>query len=134
MIEFKTGDIFSIDTQAIVNTVNCVGVMGRGIALQFKKKYPDNFRAYEAKCKRKEMIPEKMHVHEMTRIINPRLIINFPTKRHWRGKSRLDDIKSGLSDLIQVIHNKDIKSIALPPLGTDLGGLGWTWVDLTGLL
>jgi O-acetyl-ADP-ribose deacetylase (regulator of RNase III) len=128
MIEFKTGDIFSIDTQAIVNTVNCVGVMGRGIALQFKKKYPDNFRAYEAKCKRKEIIPGKMHVHEMTRLINPRLIINFPTKRHWRGNSRLDDIKTGLSDLIQVIHNKDIKSIALPPLGTGLGGLDWAIV------
>ncbi|ETR68739.1 MAG: hypothetical protein OMM_10215 [Candidatus Magnetoglobus multicellularis str. Araruama] len=74
------------------------------------------------------MIPGKMHVHEMTRLINPRLIINFPTKRHWRGKSRLDDIKSGLSDLIQVIQNKDIKSIALPPLGTGLGGLDWAIV------
>lgn len=128
MIEFKTGDIFTIDTQAVVNTVNCVGVMGRGIALQFKKNYPDNFRNYESACKRKEVIPGKMFVHEIATLINPKLIINFPTKQHWRAKSKLEDIESGLKDLVQVIYDKNIKSIALPPLGAGLGGLDWSIV------
>jgi O-acetyl-ADP-ribose deacetylase (regulator of RNase III) len=125
MIECKTGDIFTIDSQAIVNTVNCVGVMGRGIALQFKKKYPENYKDYEAACKRKEVKPGKMFVHDTRKLINPKYIINFPTKRHWRGKSRLEDIESGLKDLIKVIIDRNIQSIAIPPLGAGLGGLDW---------
>jgi O-acetyl-ADP-ribose deacetylase (regulator of RNase III) len=128
MITYKTGDIFKEDADAIVNTVNCVGVMGRGIALQFKKYFPDNFRVYEAACNRKEVVPGKMFVHEISSLIGPKYIINFPTKRHWRGESRMEDIESGLQDLAKLIANLHIKSIALPPLGCGLGGLDWSEV------
>lgn len=128
MITYKTGDIFKEEADAIVNTVNCVGVMGRGIALQFKKYFPDNFRVYEAACKRKEVVPGKMFVHETGSLIGPKYVINFPTKRHWRGASRMEDIESGLQDLAAVISNLNIKSIALPPLGCGLGGLDWSEV------
>jgi len=129
MIEFKTGDIFSEEVEAIVNTVNCVGVMGRGIALQFKKRFPENFKAYADVCKHEEVQPGKMFVHATGTLTNPKYIINFPTKRHWRGKSRIEDIDSGLTDLVQVIIEKNITSIALPPLGCGLGGLDWSEVQ-----
>ena len=95
MIEYKSGDILKEDAEAIVivNTVNCVGVMGRGIALQFKKAYPANFKNYAAACKSNEVQPGRMFVFETGKFINPRFIINFPTKRHWRGKSRMEDIE-----------------------------------------
>ena len=97
MIEFKTGDLLAEDAEALVNTVNCVGYMGRGIALQFKKAWPENFRAYAAACRRQEVQPGRMFVFETGQITSPRYIINFPTKRHWRGKSRMEDIESGES-------------------------------------
>ncbi len=125
MIRYKTGDIFKEDVEAIVNTVNCVGVMGRGIALQFKKVFPDNFKAYAAACKRKEVQPGKMFIYETGQLTNPRFIINFPTKSHWRQKSRMDDIDQGLLALVNEIRNRNIKSIAIPPLGSGLGGLSW---------
>ena len=125
MIEYKTGDLLAEDAEAIVNTVNCVGVMGRGIALQFKKAWPENFRVYALACKQKEVVPGKMFVYELGGLTNPRYIINFPTKRHWRGKSRMEDIETGLQDLLRVIQDKNIQSIALPPLGSGLGGLEW---------
>ena len=125
MIEYKTGDIFAENAEALVNSVNCVGVMGRGIALQFKKRFPDNFDAYAKACNRNEVVPGRMFVHETGRLTNPRYIINFPTKRHWRGKSRIGDIEAGLECLVEVIRERSIQSIALPPLGTDLGGLKW---------
>jgi len=128
MIEYKTGDILQEDVEALVNTVNCVGFMGRGIALQFKKAWPENFKAYAAACRRKEVQPGKMFVFETGRLTNPRYIINFPTKRHWRGKSRLEDIESGLRSLAEEIRNRNIRSIALPPLGSGLGGLAWSEV------
>jgi O-acetyl-ADP-ribose deacetylase (regulator of RNase III) len=118
------------EAEALVNTVNCVGVMGRGIALQFKNAYPDNFKAYAATCKRGEMQPGKMFVFETGQLTPPRYIINFPTKRHWRGKSRIEDIEAGLADLVEVIRTKDIRSIAVPPLGSGLGGLEWSEVWL----
>src|SRR6476469_9938138 len=99
MIEYRTGDILRADAEALVNTVNCVGVMGRGIALQFKKIYPLNFKAYEAACERNEVQPGRMFVFETGQVTNPKYIINFPTKRHWRGKSRIEDIESGLKAL-----------------------------------
>lgn len=128
MIEYKSGDILKEDAEAIVNTVNCVGVMGRGIALQFKKTYPANFKIYAAACKKNEVQPGQMFVFATGKFINPRFIINFPTKRHWRGKSRMEDIESGLKALVEVIRNEDIRSIAIPPLGSGLGGLTWAAV------
>ncbi|MGH6714681.1 MAG: type II toxin-antitoxin system antitoxin DNA ADP-ribosyl glycohydrolase DarG [Bradyrhizobium sp.] len=125
MIEFKTGDILRADVEALVNTVNCVGIMGRGIALQFKNDFPDNFKAYEAACAREEVQPGKMFVFERRTLTNPKFIINFPTKRHWRGKSRMEDIESGLGALVEEIRTRGIRSIAIPPLGSGLGGLNW---------
>ncbi len=125
MIEFKTGDIFTTEVDAIVNTVNCVGVMGRGIALQFKKRFPENFKAYATACKQNEVQPGRMFTFDSRLFVNPRFVINFPTKRHWRGKSRMEDIESGLADLVRVIGENEIHSIALPPLGCGLGGLDW---------
>ncbi len=125
MIEYRSGDILSEDAEALVNTVNCVGVMGRGIALQFKKAFPGNFKAYAAACKRDEVKPGHMFVHETGQLTNPRYIVNFPTKRHWRGKSRMEDIEAGLVALVREITDRDIRSIAIPPLGSGLGGLKW---------
>lgn len=120
MFEYKTGDILAADADALVNTVNCVGVMGRGIALQFKNAFPENFRAYEQACKRDEVRPGHMFVFETGQLTSPRYIINFPTKRHWRGKSRMEDIDAGLKDLQRVIREKKIRSIAIPRLA-----VGW---------
>jgi O-acetyl-ADP-ribose deacetylase (regulator of RNase III) len=128
MLNYKAGDLFKANAEAIVNTVNCVGAMGRGIALQFKKAYPANYKAYEIACKHKQIVPGKMFVFETAEMLNPKFIINFPTKRHWRGKSRLEDIESGLKDLRTVIEKNNIKSIAIPPLGSGLGGLNWSEV------
>lgn len=125
MIEYKTGDILSEQAEALVNTVNCVGAMGRGIALQFKRAFPDNFKAYAEKCKRKEIQPGKVFVFETDELFHPRYIINFPTKRHWKGKSRMEDIESGLASLAKEIRSHHIRSIAIPPLGSGLGGLNW---------
>ena len=125
MIDYRTGDILQVDAEAVVNTVNCVGVMGRGIALQFKESYPENFKAYEAACDRGEVQPGRMFVFETHQITNPKYIINFPTKRHWRGKSRMEDIEAGLGALAVEIRRRRIRSIALPPLGSGLGGLDW---------
>jgi O-acetyl-ADP-ribose deacetylase (regulator of RNase III) len=125
MIELSRGDILSADVEALVNTVNCVGVMGRGVALQFRKAFPDNYRAYRVACAREEVEPGRMFVHVLSRLENPRYIINFPTKRHWKGKSRLEDIDAGLDALIAEVERRGIQSIAVPPLGCGLGGLDW---------
>jgi O-acetyl-ADP-ribose deacetylase (regulator of RNase III) len=125
MIEFKTGDILTAEADALVNTVNCVGVMGRGVALQFKKAYPDNFKAYAKACAREDVQPGRMFVYETGQLTGPRFIINFPTKRHWKGASRFADIEAGLSALVAEIKARGIQSIAIPPLGSGLGGLNW---------
>ena len=125
MIEYKNGDILAENVEALVNSVNCVGVMGRGIALQFKKAYPSYFKAYADACKRGEVQPGRMFVFETNFLANPRYIINFPTKRHWRGKSRMSDIEAGLEALVELIKCREIRSIAIPPLGSGLGGLNW---------
>ena len=126
MILFKMGDILSEDAEALVNTVNCIGIMGRGIALQFKRAFPENFHAYAEACRHGEVRPGRMFVFRANRFTNPRFIINFPTKRHWRNKSSIEDIEVGLKDLTKVIRTYGIKSIAIPPLGSDLGGLDWS--------
>lgn len=128
MIELETGDILSEDVEALVNAVNCVGVMGRGIALQFKKAWPANFNAYAAACRRREVQPGRMFVFETGRLTHPRFIINFPTKRHWRGRSKIEDIEAGLTALAGEIRSRGIRSIAVPPLGAGLGGLDWVQV------
>lgn len=125
MIQRTQGDILKADAEALVNTVNCVGVMGRGIALQFRKAFPENFKAYAAACKAEQVQPGTMFVHDLNRLVNPRFIINFPTKRHWRNKSRIEDIQAGLEDLVKVVQQQQITSIAIPPLGCGLGGLQW---------
>ncbi len=124
MIEYTQGDILQADAEALVNTVNCVGVMGRGIALHFKHAYPANFKAYAAACKRGDVQPGRMFVYDTEQMV-PRWIINFPTKRHWRGKSRIEDIEAGMDALVNEIRARGISSVAIPPLGSGLGGLAW---------
>lgn len=128
MIKNVKGNIVKFQTEALVNTVNCVGHMGKGIALQFKKAYPDNYEAYRKVCNAKELRPGKMFVYKLDTLVNPKYIINFPTKRHWREKSRIEYIESGLKELLKVIREFGIKSIAVPPLGCGLGGLDWDTV------
>ena len=128
MIKYQNDDIFNANVEALVNTVNCVGVMGRGIALQFKKRFPENFTEYEKACKKNEVVPGKMFVYSTGNILNNRFIINFPTKRHWRNPSYYKDIEAGLVNLKNVIIQNNIKSIAIPPLGCGLGGLDWNIV------
>ena len=130
MIEPTRGNILTDDAEALVNTVNCVGVMGKGIALQFKKAFPENFKAYEVACRREEVKPGRMFVFETGQMFNPQFIVNFPTKRHWRGKSRYEDIGSGLQALAREVRERKIRSIAIPPLGSGLGGLQWSRVKV----
>ncbi|MDB5550498.1 MAG: Appr-p processing domain protein, partial [Rhizobium sp.] len=120
-IEITTGDIFAANAEAIVNAVNCVGIMGRGIALQLKRRFPANFRSYAAACKAGEVQPGRMFVHDNDALARPRYIINFPTKRHWKDKSRIEDIEAGLTALAQEIKDCSIRSIAIPALGVGLG-------------
>jgi len=125
-MRFTTGNLLDSRTDAMVNTVNTVGVMGKGIALMFKEAFPANFREYEAACKQGNVRTGKMFVTERPAMMSPpRWIINFPTKQHWRGKTRLEWIEGGLQDLRSVIRDKKIQSIALPPLGCGNGGLEW---------
>ena len=126
MIEYKKGDLLQEDAEALVNSVNCVGIMGRGVALEFKRAWPDNFKAYQEACRRGEVEPGRMFIFETGRLTNPLYIINFPTKRHWRQKSRLEDIEAGLRALVEDVRRLNIGSIALPPLGCGLGGLRWS--------
>lgn len=125
MLELHHGNVLSDDTEAIVNTVNCEGFMGKGIALQFKKAYPDNYKVYHNACNRKEVRIGKMLVYETGSTFNPKYIINFPTKNKWKENSRIEYIKEGLLDLKRVISKLNIDSIAVPPLGCGLGGLKW---------
>jgi O-acetyl-ADP-ribose deacetylase (regulator of RNase III) len=128
MIELRRGDLLKQNAEALVNAVNCVGVMGRGIAFQFRKAFPENFKIYEAACKRGEVKPGEMLVFDTHQVTNPRYIINFPTKRHWRDQSRITDIESGLEALVKEVHDRGISSMAVPALGCGLGGLKWSEV------
>jgi O-acetyl-ADP-ribose deacetylase (regulator of RNase III) len=128
MIEFKQGNLLSENVEALVNTVNCVGVMGKGIALQFKLAYPENFRQYEKACKSSQVQPGRMFTVATGNLLNPKYIINFPTKRHWKGDSKIEDIESGLVAIVAEVQRLNITSIAIPPLGCGNGGLSWTVV------
>lgn len=128
MIQYVHGDLLKSPAEALVNTVNCVGTMGKGIALSFKKRFPDNFKAYKLACNKKQVQPGVMFIYSMNNLFETRYIINFPTKNHWREKSKLSYITDGLQDLIRVIKEYQISSIAIPPLGCGNGGLKWSEV------
>jgi len=125
MMHFTQGNLLDSQVEALVNTVNTVGVMGKGIALMFKEAFPANFRAYEDACKRQDVKIGRMFVTENPAFEGPRWIINFPTKKHWRQPSKLEWIIEGLKDLRRMIRENRIRSIALPPLGSGNGGLDW---------
>lgn len=125
MITFRQGNLLEADVEALVNTVNTVGVMGKGIALMFKDRYPENCLEYAAACKRGAVEPGKMFVTETGELSGPRWIINFPTKKHWRQPSKVEWIEEGLRDLVSILEKKGIRSVALPPLGCGNGGLDW---------
>jgi len=125
MITYRQGNLLDANVEAVVNTVNTVGVMGKGIALMFKERYPENFRAYEAACKAGEVQVGRMFVTATGELNGPRWVINFPTKQHWRDPSRREWVEEGLEDLVQVVREKGIRSLALPPLGCGNGGLDW---------
>jgi O-acetyl-ADP-ribose deacetylase (regulator of RNase III) len=122
------GSLLAADVEALVNTVNTVGVMGKGIALQFKQAFPANFKAYNVACKAGNVRLGEMFVHDQGVLGKPRWIINFPTKGHWRSNSHLQDIDSGLANLVRVIRELEIKSVAVPALGCGNGGLDWAVV------
>jgi O-acetyl-ADP-ribose deacetylase (regulator of RNase III) len=125
MIEEGRGNLLTADTDALVNTVNTVGVMGKGIALQFKRAFPDNYAAYRAAYERGELEIGRVFVVDTGRLGHGRFILNFPTKRHWRSPSRLDDIRAGLDDLVRVVRQLEVRSVAVPALGAGNGGLDW---------
>ena len=124
MIRFTTGDLFASGCQALVNPVNCVGVMGRGLALQFRHRFPANYEAYRHACARREVQPGRCFVSDAG-AGSARFVVNFPTKRHWRDRSRIEDVAAGLDDLAGILRRRVIGSVAIPPLGCGLGGLPW---------
>ncbi len=128
MITYTQGNLLDAPAEALVNTVNTVGVMGKGIALMFKEKFPENFREYAAACKEGRVQTGKMFVTERMALIGPKWIVNFPTKQHWRSPSRLEWIVDGLKELRHFIEREHIRSIAIPPLGAGNGGLDWPLV------
>lgn len=128
MIRYTTGNLLDAKVDALVNTVNTVGIMGKGIALMFRDAFADNYREYVAACKRGEVAVGRMFVTKREELLGPRFIINFPTKANWRGKARIEWIAAGLDDLRRVIENHRVKSVALPPLGCGNGGLDWAGV------
>lgn len=125
MITYTQGNLLEADVDALVNTVNTVGVMGKGIALMFKERFPKNMREYATACKAQQVNTGKMFVTETDELIGPRWIVNFPTKQHWRAKSQMQWIQTGLTDLRQFIIKNQVSSIAIPPLGAGQGGLAW---------
>lgn len=131
MVIIHQGDLLQASADALVNAVNCVGVMGKGLALQFKRQFPENFRQYQQACADQLVQPGQMFTVALPNPdpTSPRYIINFPTKRHWRSKSRLADIQAGLVELIVEVEQLQIGAIAVPPLGCGLGGLSWETVQ-----
>lgn len=124
-MKYITGNLLEAETEALVNTVNTVGVMGKGIALQFKERFPLNFKIYAAACKKGEMQIGKMLVTKENTLNGEKIIINFPTKTEWFKKSQYSYIEDGLKDLVSVMEKYNIQSIAIPPLGCGNGGLKW---------
>jgi len=130
MIEFRKGDILNADVEALVNTVNTEGVMGKGIALEFKEAFPKNYEIYREACYNGKVRVGEMLVYATDKITFPHYIINFPTKKEWKKPSKIEYIENGLKDLVNVIQDNKIKSIAIPPLGCGNGKLNWNEVKL----
>jgi O-acetyl-ADP-ribose deacetylase (regulator of RNase III) len=128
MISYTQGNLLDARVDALVNTVNTVGVMGKGIALMFKERFDRNFVLYAAACKAKQVKVGQMFVTETGELDGPRWVINFPTKDHWKGDSRLEWVEAGLEDLKRVLRERNIRSVAIPPLGAGHGGLDWPMV------
>ncbi len=127
-MNFTQGNLLDAPVEAVVNTVNTVGVMGKGIALMFKEKYPENFAAYAAACKAGEVQVGKMFVTAGVELDGPRWLVNFPTKQDWRQPAKIEWVRTGLVALKELIREKGIRSIAIPPLGCGNGGLDWSIV------
>ena len=127
MIRFTKGNILQADVEALVNTVNTVGIMGKGIALAFKKAFPLNYKLYKEACDNKKFTVGSMFTTKTGQLM-PKFIINFPTKEHWKRRSKIDFVKSGMKELVKTIKTNEIKSIAIPPLGCGNGGLNWNEV------
>lgn len=125
MLRFVRGNLLEAEVEALVNAVNTVGVMGKGIAQQFKRAFPENYRAYAAACRRGEVQVGRIFVHDRGPQSRPRYILNFPTKRDWRQPSRLEYIEAGLADLVRVVRELGVRSLAVPALGAGNGGLPW---------
>jgi len=130
MIHYTQGNLFDAQVEAVVNTVNTVGVMGKGIALMFKERFPKNMVEYARACKAREVKTGKMFITETGELMGPQWIINFPTKQHWRAPSKIEWIVEGLQDLKRFLLDNDVKSIAIPPLGAGNGKLNWEGVKL----
>ena len=130
MIHYITGNLLESTAEALVNTVNTVGVMGKGIALQFKNMFPKNYKLYVKACENKELTIGTLLVTEESLLTGKKIIINFPTKTNWRLPSEYVFIEKGIEDLIRIIRDHKIKSIAIPPLGAGNGGLNWNKVKL----
>lgn len=124
-IRIKNGDLLKAPVEAIVNPINTAGVMGAGLARQIRDRYPDHYAAYREACRRGEVRIGRMFVHDRGEGARPRYIIGFPTKEDWRAPSKIEYIQAGLDDLVRVIREHDIRSIAVPALGAGLGGLDW---------
>ena len=128
MIRFVQGDLLASGCEALVNPVNCVGVMGKGLALEFRHRFPANFEAYRDACAMRQVRPGRCFVFDAG-AGRPRFVVNFPTKLHWRDRSRIEDIAAGLDDLAGILDRRAILSVAVPPLGCGLGGLPWPRVQ-----
>jgi O-acetyl-ADP-ribose deacetylase (regulator of RNase III)/uncharacterized protein YwgA len=128
MIIYQTGNILHDQADAIINTVNTVGVMGKGLALQFKKAFPDNFKVYKKACDDKNFHTGQILPVSLNSMNAPFYIINFPTKSHWKGNSKLEYIEQGLESLKVEVKRLELKSVAIPALGSGLGGLPWDQV------
>lgn len=126
MIKYTEGNLLDAEVDALVNTVNTVGVMGKGIALMFKERFPKNMNEYALACKEKRVVTGKMFITQTGELLGPQWIVNFPTKQHWRAKSKMEWILDGLQDLKSFIISNHVKSIAIPPLGAGNGGLNWS--------
>ena len=125
MFRLVQGNLLECQAEALVNTVNTEGIMGKGVALQFRHAFPEMYKAYRKACKDGEVQPGKMFIFKVPSTKNPQYIINFPTKRSWKSKSRMEDIEMGLRNLVADVRRLEIRSVAIPPLGCGLGGLYW---------